>query len=185
MFGPEFITAQANSDMVFQRMADEGSRDAVIIVNLLLKRKDQAHPGHKFADGREAFFSPRPDRRANVVENGCGRLAQPPGQAKVEIRRIDENGSLGIARLSFFHDQAEDPTKMRKSGQDLEDTHGAQPLDRANNLDSLLREPSTADAEKHDIRMESLIFSDDVRSMPVSRIFTGDDQNGVHWEERP
>src|SRR6058998_1658720 len=73
-------------------MSDEFDRHAGVAINLLLERKDHEDEVRDLADRLQAAGAPRPDLRADVVDDGNAEPLELTRQRKVEIRKIDRDG---------------------------------------------------------------------------------------------
>ena len=69
-----------------QRMADELHRHARLAVDRFLERKDHQHAIGDRADRLQPPGAPRPDLRADVVDDRNAERADAARQRKVEVR---------------------------------------------------------------------------------------------------
>ena len=70
-------------------MADELNVDASLSVERLLERKDHEHPVHVRLHRLHAAGAPRPQLRADVVDDGDAETAERGQQPEIEVRRVD------------------------------------------------------------------------------------------------
>src|SRR2546422_518368 len=84
-------------------MSDEFDRHAGVAIDLLLERKDHEDEVRDLADRLQAAGAPRPDLRADVVDDGNAEPFELTRQRKIEIRKIDRDGDVGAIRLRRRH----------------------------------------------------------------------------------
>jgi hypothetical protein len=82
MPGQEFFAGQAGLDLVPEGVTDKDGRDAALIIYLVFKREDEAHPADGFPDSLEAAASPRPDSMTEREKHGNSVPGQPLGQPR-------------------------------------------------------------------------------------------------------
>src|SRR5262245_50958715 len=72
-------------------MSDKFHVDAGSPIDLLLEWKDDQHLVDKPPDLFHAAFAPRPDLRADVIDNRNAGVLDALGQSKVEVGEVDKN----------------------------------------------------------------------------------------------
>src|ERR1044071_10316796 len=88
---------------VGQRMADIADFDAVARIEFLLERDDHDHLANIFFDLLYAAGAPGPYLRADKIEDGNAQAMQLARQAQVEVREVDQDGSVRLAVRRFSY----------------------------------------------------------------------------------
>src|ERR1700732_4649826 len=104
-------------------MANVADLDAVAAVKLLLKRKDHDHLADVFLDLLHASGAPGPDLWADKVENRNAQTVQFTRQTEVEVRKVDQDGCVGLAPRRFGNQMLEAPADSRQMRQNFHQTN--------------------------------------------------------------
>src|SRR5262245_60970184 len=95
-------------------MADVRDVHSVFAVKLLLEGKDHDHLADVHLDLLHAPATPRPDLRADKIENRNTEAVELARQTEVEVREVDEHGCVGLAPCSFCDHALESPADIRQ-----------------------------------------------------------------------
>ena len=104
-------------------MADELGVDAAGAVEALLKGKDDHHPADPLLHPAEALALPRPELRADEVDDGDAEFFQFAGKAEVDVGEVDEDGSVGAVLFDGGDEPAVLAVDARHVPDDLGDAH--------------------------------------------------------------
>ncbi len=77
-------------------MTDKTARNIKSVVKRFFERQESQHQVGGPSDFENAFLSPRPDGRTDVVNRFDTLLFQIPFEGNVEIRRIDTDKHIGF-----------------------------------------------------------------------------------------
>src|ERR1035441_2647826 len=101
-------------------MADKLRLNAALAIEALLEREDQQHPANVFAYLLDAALLPRPELRADVVNDRHAALVQLARQAQVELGEVDEHGGVWPSPFGLAHHFAEAAIDERNVLDDLD-----------------------------------------------------------------
>ena len=82
-------------------MTDESRIDAAIPIKLFLKGKDHQRFVDVFAQQAHPSLAPRPELRANVIDDGNAALVHLARDAPVESGRVDDDGKIRFALVGL------------------------------------------------------------------------------------
>ena len=74
-----------------ERMSDELHRHAGIAIDLFLERKDHEHAIDEPLHHLHAALAPRPELRADVIDDGHAELLDRRGETEIEVGKIDQD----------------------------------------------------------------------------------------------
>ena len=121
VFAGKLLAGDARRGQVGQRMADELRRNAALAIKLLFEGKDHQHLANVLAHALDAALLPRPQLRADVVDDGHAALVQLARQAQVEVGEVDEHGGVRTASLGFANHLAKAAIDRGNVLDDLDD----------------------------------------------------------------
>ena len=76
-------------------MADKAAGDVKFVIKRFFERQKSQHQVGRSADFENAFLSPGPDRRADVVNRFDALLFQIPFEGNIEVRGVDADEDIG------------------------------------------------------------------------------------------
>src|SRR5438093_712257 len=119
-------------------MPDELHRHTGLSIDRFLEGKDHQHLVDETANLIQPAFAPGPHLRAHVVDDGRPGVFDAPGEAQVEIGKVDEHSGGG--RLSFdpVGEAPEHTVKLAEIADDFERSHDRGMADVAFQLDTRL-----------------------------------------------
>src|SRR5262249_20565366 len=88
-------------------MADISHVHSVFLIELLLEGEDHDHLAHVLLDLSYAAGAPRPDLRADKIENRNSQAMKLPRQAQVEVGKINQDSGVRLATARLFHNPLE------------------------------------------------------------------------------
>src|SRR6188474_3528145 len=103
-------------------MSHEFRINSRVAIHFLLERKNHEHLVDDPADLLDPAFAPRPNLRADVIDNGTSRLSHAFGEAQIEVREVDENGGRGRVCLYSLRKPPEHAIKSSKRAENFERT---------------------------------------------------------------
>src|SRR5580704_210024 len=83
-------------------MADKSSVYSTLSIELLFKRKNHQRLIDIVPQQAHAPLSPCPELRSNIIDNGNATLLHLPRHPPVKCRRVDHDGEVGPASVSFL-----------------------------------------------------------------------------------
>src|SRR5947209_15276047 len=95
-------------------MADIADVNFVLPVKLLLERKNHDHLADIFLDLLHPARAPGPYLRADEVKHRNAQPVQLARQTQVEVREVNEHGSIRLAPRGFRHQMLEAPPDIRQ-----------------------------------------------------------------------
>ena len=104
-------------------MADELCLDGTLAIETLLEGKDHQHAVHALPHPAQTAMFPGPELRADEPDHRHAGPAEVLGQAKVDVREIDEHGGIGTLLLDGAHQAAIARVDQRHVPKDLCDAH--------------------------------------------------------------
>src|SRR5713226_8703722 len=106
-------------------MPDKLRVHAAIAVKLLFKRKDNEGLVHILAQQPDPPLPPRPELRANVIDNWNTAFLHLPRDAPVECGRINDDGKVRLALVSLSDELVKQPPDSWQMTQNFRDAdHG-------------------------------------------------------------
>ena len=89
-------------------MPNKPGRNPSLAIELFLKGKDDQHLSNVFPDSLDSALFPRPQLRADVIDDWYSALIQLARQPQVEIRKVDEHRRFGPTpfRLPYYFTKA-------------------------------------------------------------------------------
>ena len=93
----KLCAAHRRAHHIHQRMAHKIHRYAGITVDLLLEREDHHHLFDQPSHHADSSGAPRPHLRPDEVADGNPAILQPPRDAQVRSRRVDQNSQRRAA----------------------------------------------------------------------------------------
>src|SRR5579862_2306782 len=102
-------------------MADEGRVHTAVTVELFFKRKNHQRFGDVIAQQANASLSPRPKLGGNVIGHGNSALVHFAGDAPIESGRVDDDGEVGFAAVSFGDELVKQSPDFREVSEDFGD----------------------------------------------------------------
>src|ERR1035438_3031449 len=88
-------------------MADKLCLNASLAIEALVEGEDHQHLANIFAHLLDAALLPRPELRADVVNDRHPKLVQLARQAQVEIGKVDQHRGVWPSPFGFAHHFAE------------------------------------------------------------------------------
>ena len=85
----------------------------------LFEGEDDQHLAHVTLDLRDALRPPRPELRADIVDDGNAAPVKLARQAEVPVGKVDEHGGVRFAGIHRAQQFAEFAPDFRQSGDDL------------------------------------------------------------------
>jgi len=95
MQGGICLAAHCGQRQAGEGMTDELGVDATGAVERTFEGEDDKHLGNPLLHPAEAASFPRPELRTDQVDHGNVKALQLAGEAKVDVREVDENGNRG------------------------------------------------------------------------------------------
>src|SRR5258708_6265590 len=95
-------------------MADVGNVYSVAAVELAFEREDHDHFADVSLDLLHASWAPGPNLRADEIENRNSKPVELARQAQIEVREVDQDGSVGPAPCRLFDQAMELLSNMRQ-----------------------------------------------------------------------
>src|ERR1700721_954655 len=83
-------------------MTDEGRVHSTVAIELFFKRKNHQRFIDVVAQQTHASLAPGPELRRNVIHHWNAAPLHLPRHAPVEGRRVDDDGEIRLAPVSFF-----------------------------------------------------------------------------------
>src|SRR5580658_941702 len=78
-------------------MADELGVDAVLAIERFLEWEDDQHTAHVLPHLLDAVFFPRPELRADEIDDRDAEAMELAKEAEMEVGEVNEHGHLGRA----------------------------------------------------------------------------------------
>src|ERR1035438_6097198 len=104
-------------------MPNEFRFDPALAIELLLEGKDHQHLTDVLPYQLDARLPPRPQLWADVIDHWDSALVQLARQAKIEVRKVDQHGSVRTASFRFSHHAAKALVDPRQVLDDLGQSH--------------------------------------------------------------
>src|ERR1700690_3993328 len=101
-------------------MANKLRLNAALAIEALLEGEDHQHLANVFAYLLDAALFPRPQLRADVVNDRHAALVQLARQAQVEIRKVDQHGGVWESLFGLAHHFAKAAIDERNVLDDLD-----------------------------------------------------------------
>ncbi len=119
----KFFPRDLRRGRVGQRVPDIADIDSVLLIEILLERKDHNHLADVLPDLLDPSGTPGPHLRADKIKNGNAKAVQLARQPQVEVRKINEDGRVRLALSGFYHQMVETAADARQMRQDLYQSH--------------------------------------------------------------
>src|SRR5262249_7310677 len=153
--------------------------DAVLAVEVYFKRKDDQHPIDVALQRVHSIAPPRPDLRADVVDDAETLAMKAPCEPHVEVGPVDQHydrrpsGERGSDQLSICS------IETGQLSQHLADSNRGDRTDVDHKIDSGLAHLVSAGAKKTevDLRIERSQRAGEVSAMFVAAGLSGDDHH--------
>src|SRR5579862_3954286 len=107
-------------------MADEGRINSTVAVELFFKRKNHQSFRDVFTQQADASLPPCPELGAYVVDDRNSAFAHLTSYAPVEGGRVDDDGEIGMAFVSFRDHTAEASVDIWQVADDFGDSDHCQ-----------------------------------------------------------
>ena len=133
-------------------MADELHVDAGLAVERFLERKDDEHPVHVRLHRLHASGTPRPQLRADVVDDGDAETAQRGEQPEVEVRGIDGHEHVRTQLTRFVDEPPQHRERARHDADGLGQAGDRQAAVVADEMTARGFETMAAEAEDFGVR---------------------------------
>src|SRR5664280_395570 len=121
MFRSKLLPRHLRRRQVGKRMADKLRLNAALAVEALLERENHQHLANVFPHLLDAALLPRPELRADIVNDGHAELVQLARQAQVEFGEVDEHRGVWPSPFGLAHHFAEAAIDERNVLDDLHD----------------------------------------------------------------
>lgn len=133
-------------------MADVGYRDAGLLVERWLHRKQRQDPRDGTADRLDAAAAPCPDRRADVVDRRNAGLLEAGFECEVEVGSVDADEDIGLQVEEAPLQLAADAGYLAGVLQRIDVAHDRQLVHRPPGIETLPLHGRAADAEEDGVR---------------------------------
>src|SRR5664280_1118161 len=120
MFRSKLLPRHLRRRQVGKRMADKLRLNAALAVEALLERENHQHLANIFPHLLDATLLPRPELRADVVNDRYPALVQLARQAQIEIGEVDEHRGVWPSPFGLAHNFAEAAIDERNVLDDLD-----------------------------------------------------------------
>src|SRR5579875_725016 len=100
-------------------MAHELGCDLAVLVKRGLEGKDDHHARDALLHPAKPLWLPRPELRADEVDDRNVERAKLVGEAEVDVREVDEDGGVGAALSDAGDETAIGGVDARRVAQDL------------------------------------------------------------------
>jgi hypothetical protein len=150
------------------------------------KQRKQVIRGQRH--GIDPFATPRPHRRADVVNRTYALALEPTLEPQVEIRRIDadEQWRTGLSQTAEY--VAADADKLGDARKDLDEPTQGELFQRVPQIASRARHARAADPRKTGLRDLCADSADELCAKRVTRGLAGDDADRdrrLGWNNPP
>src|SRR5271166_425320 len=129
-------------------MPNEFGFDAALAIELLLKGEDHQHLANVLPHQLDARLPPCPQLRADVIDHRDSALVQLTREAKIEIRKVDQDSSVRVAAFCLGHHAAKALVDARQVLDDLGQSHHCDLVRVDHEFASGLLHPLAAHAEE-------------------------------------
>lgn len=153
-------------------MADEGGVDSACAVERLLEGEDDHHAVDALLHPAQAAALPGPELRTDKVDDGDVEGFELAGEAEVDVREVDENGGVGVARFDGGYETAVGAVDLRHVPDDLGDAHVGDVFGADDAVHSGLFHLASAETEEGRVWKDRSQRCDDLRPVVVSAGFT-------------
>src|SRR5664280_2627267 len=120
MFRSKLFPRHLRRRQVGKRMADKLRPKAAFAIEALLEREDDQHLANVFPHLLDAALLPRPELRADIVNDGHAELVELARQAQVEFGEVDEHRGVWPSPFGLAHHFAEAAIDERNVPDDLD-----------------------------------------------------------------
>src|SRR5580693_207301 len=154
-------------------MADKDSVHPAVSVELFFKGKNHQRFVDVVADEADAPLAPRPELRSAVVNHGNAALLHLPRYAPVEGGRVDHDGEIGLALVSFFDQMLEQPVYLWHVAEDFGDADYGKIFRVDDGVAAGGAHAVSADAEEFELRVAAAHGFDELSAVHFSGGFAG------------
>src|SRR5438132_9709142 len=158
-------------------MADERGIYAAVSIELFFKGKDDQRLCDIFAQESNPRLAPRPKLWANVIDDGNTPFVHLPGDPPVESGRVDDDGQISAAAVSFSDQAMKEAVDLANVAEDLGDADYGELLGVHNRVASNGAHALATDTKKFQRRVAAEQNLDKLRAIHFSRSFPGGDEN--------
>ena len=144
-------------------------------INLFLEGKDDQHPVGYALHRLHPAWPPRPQLRADVVDDRHAELAHGVREPEIEVGKIDRDEHIGSRRGGVGQQPTIDRVGARKDARHFQEAGDRQALEVVNQGRACAAEPLAAEASNHCGRIESKEFAGQRAGVEVpGRLTAGD-----------
>ena len=173
------LAARERREDLHERMPDPGHRDSALAVELFFESEEDKHPVDVTPDPVEAEPSPRPELRADEVEDSAsGALGQRGDEWQVEVTEIDEDDGIRPGRREVRGQPLARPSESAYVAARVERSDGRGACEIIQQLDAGGLHLRPTEAGNGQVRIESLQVGDKRGRVMVARGIAGNKANG-------
>src|SRR5580693_4893 len=154
-------------------MADEDRIHSTVSVEPFFKGKDHQRFVDIVADEADSSLAPRPELRCNVVDHWNAALLHLPRYAPVEGGRVDHDGEIGLALISFFDQMLEQTVYLWQVAEDFGDADYGKIFRVDYDVAAGGAHAASADAEEFELRVAAAHGFDELSAVHFSGGFAG------------
>ena len=139
------------ANLVHQGMSRPHGVGAQPAVDVHLERKQRDDAARAARDRLRPTPAPRPHLRADVVDERHPVPLEPPRQERVEVRKVDQDGSVRPPPARLATEGGQRPDERGKLLEDLEDSDDREILGADGRIHPLGREKGAAHSERPNV----------------------------------
>src|SRR5580704_11014125 len=154
-------------------MADKSSVYSTLSIELLLKRKNHQRLVDVIPQQTYAPLSPCPELRCNIIDNGNAALLHLPRHPPVKCRRVDHDGEVGPASVSFLDQMPVEAENLGQVAENFGDADHGEILSVDDCVAAGGAHPLSANAEELNLLIAAAQGCNELRAVHFSGSFAG------------